>query len=70
MRKLIEAAVYRKFLFDSLDEMYEYIKSGHRERWLIDVVEDGKKFEAIIGETYNVNDPLMMEAADGNKSTD
>jgi len=60
-RKLLEASIYRMFLFESQAELDRYMVSGHRERWIIDkYVNNGGNIVAVIGETYNDCDKLIL----------
>ena len=62
-RVLIRAAIYRKFLFESQEALDEYMNSGHRERWIIDkFVKSNGHILAVIGETYNEADKLILKA--------
>ena len=62
MRKLIQAAVYRKFIFESQEDLERYMNSGHQERWIVrnEKFDDGQ-IVAVIGERYNGCWKLVME---------
>ena len=59
-RKLLEAGVYRKFLFGSKEDLDHYMNSGHQARWIVDVKERPHGIVAIIGESYNNCHKLML----------
>ena len=60
MRTLIEAAVYRRFRFDSEEAYQEYLDGGIMERWAVSKKKDGDSIIAVIGERYNNAKRLEM----------
>ena len=65
MRKLLEAAVYRKIRFGSMDEKEQYLQGGYLGRWEVSCYNSDGEIIAIIGERYNSTERLMMEEKRG-----
>lgn len=61
-RVLLQASVYRKFVFQTQEDLDEYLRSGHQERWLVKSEPlSCDRIVAVIGESYNNNWKLEME---------
>ena len=65
-RILLQASLYRKFLFRSQKDLEDYMRSGHQERWLVEweTAPEGT-IVATVGERYNNNWKLLMEVNHG-----
>ena len=61
MRKLLEAAVYRKIEFGSMEEKDAYLSGGYLGRWEVSCYNSDGRIIAVIGERYNHSERLLME---------
>ena len=59
-RELIEAAIYRKILFFSEEDLQSYLEGGTHRRWLVDRQGVAGLIIAVIGEGYNHSKELKM----------
>ena len=59
-RALLNAAIYREFIFPDAKALREYLEGGHCYRWLVQTEPNECGIIAIVGETYNNSKTLKM----------